>query len=100
MALGILLGDRVRSNRAPVIFSPISKLAMLSAVRQIKAIHTFCRLCRISDKVVMPSIHIHTGVRTVDVHISRLRKALKVASPGSVIRTIRSAGYSLEQPDG
>ncbi len=44
--------------------------------------------------------NIHIGVRTVDVHISRLRKALQAASPGSVIRTIRSAGYSLDQPDG
>ncbi|MER8603335.1 response regulator transcription factor [Mesorhizobium sp. M1233] len=44
--------------------------------------------------------NIHVGVRTVDVHISRLRKALKAASPSSVIRTVRSAGYSLEWPDG
>ncbi|WP_246252264.1 response regulator transcription factor [Allomesorhizobium camelthorni] len=43
--------------------------------------------------------NIHIGERTVDVHISRIRKALKRASPGSVIRTIRSAGYSLEEPD-
>ncbi|TIY04511.1 MAG: response regulator transcription factor [Mesorhizobium sp.] len=44
--------------------------------------------------------NIHVGARTVDVHISRIRKALKTASPGSVIRTVRSAGYSLEKPDG
>nr|WP_192252285.1 response regulator transcription factor [Mesorhizobium caraganae] len=44
--------------------------------------------------------NIHIGPRTVDVHISRIRKALKTASPGSVIRTVRSAGYSLEKPDG
>lgn len=44
--------------------------------------------------------NIHVGVRTVDVHISRLRKALNAASPSSVIRTVRSAGYSLEWPDG
>ncbi|MER8627974.1 response regulator transcription factor [Mesorhizobium sp. M1143] len=43
--------------------------------------------------------NIHIGERTVDVHISRIRKALKAASPGSVIRTVRSAGYSLEKPD-
>ncbi|WEX91621.1 response regulator transcription factor (plasmid) [Sinorhizobium garamanticum] len=43
--------------------------------------------------------NIHIGARTVDVHISRIRKALKSASPGSVIRTVRSAGYSLEKPD-
>ncbi|MCV3211615.1 response regulator transcription factor [Mesorhizobium sp. YC-39] len=43
--------------------------------------------------------NIHIGARTVDVHISRIRKALKAASPGSIIRTVRSAGYSLEKPD-
>lgn len=43
--------------------------------------------------------NIHIGARTVDVHISRIRRALKTASPGSVIRTVRSAGYSLEKPD-
>ncbi|MFB9985506.1 response regulator transcription factor [Mesorhizobium kowhaii] len=44
--------------------------------------------------------NIHVGVRTVDVHMSRLRKALKEASPGIAIRTVRSAGYSLEELDG
>ncbi|WP_031196834.1 MULTISPECIES: response regulator transcription factor [unclassified Mesorhizobium] len=43
--------------------------------------------------------NIHVGERTVDVHISRIRKALKAASPGSVIHTVRSAGYSLEKLD-
>ncbi|RVA72775.1 helix-turn-helix domain-containing protein, partial [Mesorhizobium sp. M7A.F.Ca.CA.001.11.2.1] len=43
--------------------------------------------------------NIHVGARTVDVHISRIRRALKTALPGSVIRTVRSAGYSLEKPD-
>ncbi|MER9481932.1 helix-turn-helix domain-containing protein [Mesorhizobium sp. M0494] len=32
--------------------------------------------------------------------MSRLRKALRAASPATIIRTIRSAGYSLESPDG
>ncbi|MGX9182205.1 response regulator transcription factor [Mesorhizobium sp. BHbdii] len=40
--------------------------------------------------------NIHVGARTVDVHISRLRKAL---SPHNVIRTIRSAGYALEEQE-
>ncbi|TSE04613.1 response regulator transcription factor [Mesorhizobium intechi] len=44
--------------------------------------------------------NIHVGLRTVDVHISRLRKALETASTGIVIRTVRSAGYSLEKLDG
>ena len=41
--------------------------------------------------------------RTVDVHLSRLRKALNKASPGQsdrpdLIRTVRGSGYSLTSP--
>ena len=35
-------------------------------------------------------------VRTVDVHIGRLRKALNKYKQGDPIRTVRSAGYALE----
>ena len=35
-------------------------------------------------------------VRTVDVHIGRLRKALNKHKQGDPIRTVRSAGYALE----
>ncbi|MCA1409351.1 response regulator transcription factor [Ensifer sp. IC3342] len=42
--------------------------------------------------------NIHVGERTVDVHISRLRRALEMSSLRRIIRTIRSAGYSLEEP--
>ena len=34
-------------------------------------------------------------LRTVDVHIGRLRKALNAAAPGDAIRTVRGAGYAL-----
>ena len=35
-------------------------------------------------------------IRTVDVHIRRLRKALNVNGGPDIIRTVRSAGYSLD----
>lgn len=35
-------------------------------------------------------------LRTVDVHIRRLRKALEISGARDPIRTVRSAGYSLE----
>lgn len=35
-------------------------------------------------------------LRTVDVHIGRLRKALKIANRPDPIRTVRAAGYSLD----
>jgi two-component system phosphate regulon response regulator PhoB len=37
--------------------------------------------------------------RTVDVHIRRLRKALNEGGLPDVIRTVRSAGYSLDVED-
>jgi two-component system phosphate regulon response regulator PhoB len=35
-------------------------------------------------------------LRTVDVHIRRLRKAINVGDRGDIIRTVRSAGYALD----
>jgi two-component system phosphate regulon response regulator PhoB len=39
---------------------------------------------------------IYVDERTVDVHVGRLRKALKIANLPDVIRTVRGAGYSME----
>ncbi|AYG64090.1 winged helix-turn-helix transcriptional regulator [Rhizobium jaguaris] len=41
--------------------------------------------------------NIHVGDRTVDVHVSRLRRTLESSSSRRIIRTVRSAGYSLEE---
>jgi two-component system phosphate regulon response regulator PhoB len=38
-------------------------------------------------------------VRTVDVHVRRLRKALNADGGKDVVRTVRSAGYSLDAAD-
>ena len=38
----------------------------------------------------------YVEVRTVDVHVGRLRKALRVADAPDLIRTVRSAGYALD----
>jgi len=43
---------------------------------------------------------VYVEVRTVDVHIRRLRKAINVESSPDLIRTVRSMGYSLEAPSG
>ena len=37
--------------------------------------------------------------RTVDVHVRRLRKALNEGGQADVVRTVRSAGYSLDPED-
>ncbi len=44
---------------------------------------------------------IHLGTRTVDVHVGRLRQALRTAGGPDPIRTVRSVGYALaEEPTG
>ena len=42
---------------------------------------------------------VYVEPRTVDVHIRRLRKALNQDGSNDLIRTVRSAGYSLDRPD-
>lgn len=39
---------------------------------------------------------VYVEARTVDVHVGRLRKALNAQGSGDPIRTVRSAGYSLD----
>ncbi|WP_371396483.1 phosphate regulon transcriptional regulator PhoB [Fretibacter rubidus] len=43
---------------------------------------------------------IYVEARTVDVHIGRLRKALKSNGGKDLIRTVRSAGYAFEPKSG
>lgn len=39
----------------------------------------------------------YVEVRTVDVHVGRLRKALRLPGAPDLIRTVRSAGYALDE---
>ena len=39
---------------------------------------------------------VYVEARTVDVHVGRLRKALNIEGVSDPIRTVRSAGYSLD----
>ena len=41
---------------------------------------------------------VYVETRTVDVHIRRLRKALNQDEEQDLIRTVRSAGYALDEP--
>ncbi|WP_084811369.1 response regulator transcription factor [Ensifer sp. BR816] len=43
--------------------------------------------------------NVHVELRTIDVHMSRLRKALSRFGEPNYIRTVRSAGYSLDTED-
>ena len=40
--------------------------------------------------------NVHVEIRTIDVHIRRLRKALNGADETDLIRTVRAAGYALD----
>jgi two-component system phosphate regulon response regulator PhoB len=42
--------------------------------------------------------NIYVETRTVDVHIRRLRTAINASAEPDLIRTVRSAGYALEEP--
>lgn len=42
--------------------------------------------------------NVHVEPRTVDVHMGRLREALRKAAGRDVIRTVRTAGYGLDSP--
>jgi two-component system phosphate regulon response regulator PhoB len=50
---------------------------------------------RLLDAVWGPNTYVE--VRTVDVHVGRLRKALKRPGARDLIRTVRSAGYALDE---
>jgi len=41
---------------------------------------------------------VYVEARTVDVHIRRLRKALNSEGDADIVRTVRAAGYALDQP--
>ena len=43
--------------------------------------------------------NVYVGERTVDVHMSRLRKSLKSSSATELIRTVRLGGYALRMSD-
>ena len=43
---------------------------------------------------------IHVELRTVDVHIRRLRRALNEGGEPDIVRTVRSAGYALDSTPG
>lgn len=49
------------------------------------------------DAVWGPDIYVEP--RTVDVHIRRLRKALNCDTEADIIRTVRAAGYALDNED-
>jgi two-component system phosphate regulon response regulator PhoB len=52
---------------------------------------------QLRDAVWGTDVYVET--RTVDVHIGRLRKCLNAPGETDMIRTVRSAGYAISDPD-
>jgi two-component system phosphate regulon response regulator PhoB len=47
------------------------------------------------ERIWVNNLEVET--RTVDVHIGRIRKAIKVVSDVEVIKTVRGFGYALDE---
>ena len=62
--------------------------------------HRMQRPCRVFSRDQLLDAgwgsNVYVEARTVDVHVGRLRKALNVEGTVNPIRTVRSAGYSLD----
>jgi len=82
---------RVRRAGSPVQLGP-TEYRLLRHLME-RPGHVFSRE-RLLDAVWSHDSDIDT--RTVDVHVRRLRKALNAGGRRDVIRTVRSAGYSLD----
>jgi len=82
---------KVQRNGQPVVLGPTEyRLLQVFISRPERVWSREQLLDRVwSDKL-------DTDFRTVDVHVGRLRKALKQGGKSDPIRTIRSAGYSLD----
>lgn len=85
---------RVMRNDKPIHLGP-TEYRLLQILMQ-KPGHVFSRE-QLLKEVWGDSIHVE--LRTVDVHIRRLRRALNEYNDPDVIRTVRSAGYALDMAD-
>ncbi len=82
---------RVTRGGKPIHLGP-TEFRLLQILMQ-KPTHVFSREVLLKE-VWGDSIHVE--LRTVDVHIRRLRRALNEYTDTEIIRTVRSAGYALD----
>ena len=81
----------VRCNGSEIALGPIEFKLLRYMLANPEKVHSREELI----EAAWPS-SVFVGPRTVDVHISRLRKSLKRASNSDMIRTVRLGGYALE----
>jgi two-component system phosphate regulon response regulator PhoB len=86
-----LVAHRVSRNGAPVHLGP-TEFRLLRHFLQNPG-RVFSRE-QLLDRVWGQDVEVE--MRTVDVHIRRLRKALNADTSGDLVRTVRSVGYALD----
>ena len=82
---------RVRRNGTPVSLGPTEYRLLRHLLQHPEKVFSRQQLL----ELVWPHNE-DIELRTVDVHIRRLRQALEKAGGGEIIRTVRSEGYSLD----
>ncbi len=85
------LAKRVYRNDKEIILGPTEFKLLDFFIKNPKRVYSREQLL---NNVWGENIYVES--RTVDVHIRRLRKVLNVSGLESLIRTVRSAGYSLD----
>jgi two-component system phosphate regulon response regulator PhoB len=88
-----LVAHRVTRNGQPIHLGP-TEFRLLRFLMQHPG-RVFSRE-QLLDRVWGQDVYVE--VRTVDVHIRRLRKALNAGKAVDLIRTVRAAGYALDAP--
>lgn len=89
-----MAGHKVRRNGSPIALGP-TEFRLLRHLLEHPG-HVYSRE-RLLDSVWGREAEIE--LRTVDVHIRRLRKAINRGDRPDIIRTVRSAGYTLDMED-
>jgi two-component system phosphate regulon response regulator PhoB len=82
----------VRRNGHVIHLAPTEFRLLVHLMRNPRRVHSRSDL----QSAAWPR-DIHLGTRTVDVHVGRLRQALRIAGGPDLIRTVRSVGYALAE---
>jgi two-component system phosphate regulon response regulator PhoB len=90
-----LAAHRVRRAGRPVRLGPTEFRLLRHFLRQPRRVFSREQLL---DAVWGHDVYVEP--RTVDVHIRRLRKALNEGGEADLLRTVRSAGYALDEAEG
>ena len=82
----------VRRNGQVIHLAPTEFRLLVHFMRNPRRVHSRSEL----QSAAWPR-DIHLGTRTVDVHVGRLRHALRTPGGPDLIRTVRSVGYALAE---